>query len=525
MWRSLPAIPVPRSACERYLVGLMEEKAIRGVPWTMLSYSSTKAVTVLTMLVMAHLLPPEDFGLMAFAQITISFLNWFAGLSFSGTLIVRQELDARGRGTILTITLMTATASALLAIALSPLLAELFRQPRVKEVIPGFALVLVVGGIANFYESVLQRNMQFRRRFIALGAQAFTTASVSITLAVLGLGVWSLVIGQLASNGVYALLLFLFAAERITPRFQRSVVASVFRTGRGFLAQGVTEFVRGNIDSVMVGRLLGTTSLGYYSMASKLGDQTYWAIADPVAHVTFPAFARSRARGEDFRPSFLSVLRLVAIVGCFAGLVLTGAAEPFTRAVFGHKWLPMIGPLWILGVWAAIRPVSTTLGWVLNSVERAGVVGWISLAVLVPLVPGFVLAAHIGTMSAFACVVLADAILSLLILSGLVCRYIDLRVRDLWQALRPVVFASPPSWLAMFVAGRLIVGLPQIVVLLISVGAGATVYVGVMALVEPGIVKRVLDQVRRMLGLTPVPADVLVGEGDAYREQAIADRG
>lgn len=501
----------------------MEEKAIRGVPWTMLSYSSTKAVTVLTMLVMAHLLPPADFGLMAFAQITISFLNWFSGLSFSGTLIVRHELDARGRGTILTITLVTATASALLAIALSPLLAELFRQPRVKEVIPGFALVLVIGGIANFYESVLQRNMQFRRRFIALGVQAFTTASVSITLAVLGMGVWSLVIGQLASNGVYAVLLFLFAAERIMPRFQRSVVASLFRTGRGFLAQGVTEFVRGNIDSVMVGRLLGTTSLGYYSMASKLGDQTYWAIADPVAHVTFPAFARSRARGEDFRPSFLSVLRLVAVVGCFAGLVLTGAAEPFTRAVFGQKWLPMIGPLWILGVWAAIRPISTTLGWVLNSVERAGVVGWVSLVILVPLVPGFVLAAHIGTMSAFACVVLADTVLSLLILAGLVSHYVDVRVRDLWWALRPVLVAAVPSWLAMFAAGRLIVGLPAIVVLLVSVGAGAAVYVGVMTIVEPGMVARIRDQIRRMFGVVPPQTDPAAVEIEAYPEHAIVD--
>lgn len=504
----------------------MEEKAIRGVPWTVVSYSSTKLVTVLTMLVLAHLLPPADFGLMAFAQITISFLNWFAGLSFSGAVIVRQDLDERGRGTILTITMVSAVASALLAVALAPALAQLFKAPRVEEIIPGFALVLVLGGLANFYESVLQRNMQFRRRFIALGAQAATVASVSITLALLGFGVWSLVIGQLASNGIYALLLFVFAAERITPRFQRSVVMSVLRTGRGFFAQGVTEFVRGNIDSVMVGRLLGATSLGYYSMASKLGDQTYWAIADPVAHVTFPAFARSRARGEDFRSSFLSVLRLVAIVGCFAGLVLTGAAEPFTRVIFGPRWLPMIGPLWILGVWAAIRPISTTLGWVLNSVGRAGVVGWVSLVILVPLIPGFVIAAHIKTMDAFACVVLIDAIFSMLILSVLVCRYIDLRVVDLWRCLRPVMLAAAPSWIAMFAIGKLLSGSP-IVALGLAVGVGAAVYLGAMALVEPGILRRVHQQGLRMLGRRAQQSPGAAGSGveDVVEpDHAMADR-
>jgi len=503
----------------------MEEKAIRGVPWTMFSYASTKLVSVLTLLALARLLSPADFGVMAVAQIAVSFLNWFAGLSFAGTLVVRQDLDTRGRGTILTITMITTTTTALIAVALAPLVAELFHQPRVAGVLTGFAAVLVIGGLGNFYEAVLQRNMQFRKRFIALAAQAFSTAAVSITLAVLGAGVWSLVIGQLVGNSIFALLLFVFAAERIRPAFEREVLGSIIRTGRGFFAQGVTAFIRGNTDSVMVGRLLGTTSLGYYSMAARLGDQTYWAIADPVAHVTFPSFARSRAQGEDFRSSFLSVLRLVALVGCFAGVTLSGAAEPLTRALFGPRWLPMIGVLWIIGIWAAVRPIDATMSWLLNSVQRAGVVGWVSLVILVPLVPGFVLAAHFGTMTAFACVTLMDTILSFLILSGLACHYVELRPRDLWRSLRPVLLACPPAWLAMFACGHMLKPVLAIVALLASVSAGVVVYAVMLWILEPGFPSQVRAQVLRMFGRGAVPGGLEHQSDLLGPERTAADSG
>jgi len=250
----------------------------------------------------------------------------------------------------------------------------------------------------------------------------------------------------------------------------------------------------------VVARAFGTAKLGYYSMAYRLGDLSYWAISAPVAHVTFPAFTRSRHRGEDIRSSFLSVLRLTALVGIPFGIVLSAAAEPLTRALFGEKWLPMIGPLAVLGIWAAIRPIESMLGWLLNSIGRAGAVAWVWVAILVPLIPGLILATHLGGLSAVAIVVLGDTLASIAVLGFLVRRYADLQFRAMWGAVRPVILAGPAMWLASRVVGELIgdqhplVGFPAAVI------AGLGVYAAVISLFDRHLLPHAGSQVLRTFG-------------------------
>jgi PST family polysaccharide transporter len=330
--------------------------------------------------------------------------------------------------------------------------------------------------------------------------QSGTNAAVAISLAAAGAGVWSLVVGQLASYTAFAVSLMALSPYRVRPALERGVGRSLFQTSRAFFAEGIMAFIRANVDTVVVARAFGTAELGFYSMAYRLGDLSYWAISAPVAHVTFPAFTRGRDRGEDIRSSFLSVLRLTALVGIPFGIVLSAAAEPLTRAVFGEKWLPMIGPLAVLGIWAAIRPIESMLGWLLNSIGRAGAVAWVWVAILVPLIPGLILATHLGGLSAVAIVVLGDTLASIAVLGFLVRRYADLQFRAMWGAVRPVILAGPAMWLASRGVGELIgdqhalVGFPAAVI------AGLGVYAAVISLFDRDLLPRAGSQVLRTFG-------------------------
>ncbi len=141
----------------------------------------------------------------------------------------------------------------------------------------------------------------------------------------------------------------------------------------------------------------------------------------------------------DIRPPFLRVLGMVALVACPVGIIMSAAAEPFTRALFGTRWLPMIGPLTIMGLWAAVRQIDTTIGWLLNSLGRAGAVGWLSVLVLPPLIGGCILAAKLGGLTAVALVPLADTLLSAAVGSILAKRFVVLTYRAQWHAIRPAV--------------------------------------------------------------------------------------
>ena len=166
------------------------------------------------------------------------------------------------------------------------------------------SISVMVGGVASFYDSLLQSQLEFRRRFAGLATQTVSFTVVSITLAATGAGVWSLVVGQLVSQALFAIVLVVLAPRRVVPRWDGAIARRVFSTGQGFFTQGVTVFIRQNADTVIVGRAFSAAAVGYYSMAFRLGDLTYSALADPIARVTFPAFAAAtRARRTCGRSS------------------------------------------------------------------------------------------------------------------------------------------------------------------------------------------------------------------------------
>jgi PST family polysaccharide transporter len=484
----------------------MEEKAIRGVPWTFLSFAGPKGLAAVTTLVLARLLSPGDFGVMALAITATSFLYWIGDLGFAGTLILRQDLDRRAHGTLFTLMMSSSLLAALIALGVSPLAADLFHAPRLRGVLAALSAVLLIGGVSGFYDALLQRELEFRRRFAGYAAQSLSNATVAITLAAAGAGVWSLVAGQLASYLALAATFVALSPYRVRPRLERAAARNIFTSSRGFVVQGITLFIRQNIDTVAVGRAFGPRPLGFYSMAIKLGDLSYWTLAGPVAHVTFPAFSRSRHRGEDIRPSFLTVLPLLALVGVPFGILLSGAADPFVRAVLGHKWLPMVGPLTVLGLWAALRPIDSTLGWLLNSVGRAGSTAWVSLIVLVPLVPAFILATHVGRLSAVALVVLGDTLFSLGILSYLIHRHVGLPMRRLWSSLAPILAAAPIMWSVTWGVAHAVGPERPLAALAASALGGLAAYGAVLTLLDRTLLPRALGQILRTIGRAPAPS-------------------
>jgi lipopolysaccharide exporter len=481
----------------------VEERAVRGVPWTILAYAANKLVTVGTTLALARLLTPEDFGIVALAVLAVIALSFLRDLGLNGALVLRRDLDERAQGTMLALMLIMGTVLTAVLAAISPLAARLFDEPRLTNVLAVLSVTVLLGGFTWFYETVLQRELEFKKRFVSLSAQSLTYAIVALTLAALDAGVWSLVVGQLAGTVVFGVALVAVAPYHVVPRFDGEIAVDLLRSSRGFLAQGVTAFFQQNADYFAVGRILGAAQVGYYSLAYRLAELPYWAIADPVARVTFPAFARMRHRGEDVRSSFLSTLRLVALVSCPFGVVLSGAAEPFTAALLGDKWLPMVGPLAVLGIWGAVRPIQVTVAWLLNSVGQAGLMGVISVVVLVPLVPALLVAADRGGITAVAWVMLADMLVSLLVLGWFAARRGGVPVSQQARALAPVVLACVPAWLATRGAALALDDQPPLVALVASSLAGAAAYLAGVSVVAPGLLRKAAGQAARTLGRGP----------------------
>lgn len=475
----------------------MEEKAVRGVPWTMVTFALTRLLTLATMVVLARLLVPADFGVVALAILVIGVMGVVGDVGLGSTLVLRQDLDRHAQGTVFSLMLGMGVLAAALLAAISPLVARLLGEPRLTPLLAVLALSLVLNGVNWFYEPILLRELEFRSRFGAQVAQALGYTVTAVAFAVADAGYWSLVAGQLAGASLYAVALLRLTPYRVRPRLDRAVARDVLGTSRGFMAQGGLAFLRQNADYAAVGRVLGSAQLGVYSVAYRLSEIPSWAVADPVAKVTFPGFARMRARGEDVVPAFLSALHLVMLVTLPMGLILSAAAGPLTRVVFGERWLAMIGPLTVLGVWGAVRPLQVTLGWFVNSLGHPGRSALVSAAVVVPLFAATFLGAHLSGASAVACAMLGEVIVTSFAFAFVVRASAGLPLARIWRTIRPLVLAGVAAWIAV----RVVAGsVPDALAAAASAPVGLAVYLALAALLDRSGLRGAAAQLAEALG-------------------------
>lgn len=470
----------------------------RDVPWTFVSFGLTKAIALLTTVALAHLLDPSDFGLMALATLAFGALGLFQDLGLGATLVLRQDFEEKALETVLTLLIITSVAVMVIVLALTPVASSLLDQPRLNTILPVLSTTALFSTLAAFYDSMMQREMDFKRRFVGQTSQALSLALISIPLAIAGLGVWALVLGQVASMIVYSAVYLAIAPHRIRPGFDRGIAREAFVSGRGFLAQGWLAWINENIDYLLVGKLLGEAQLGFYSMAYRLSELTHFGIADPVAKVTFPAFARMRAKGEDIATSYLSALRLVALLACAVGGILSGAAAPFTLGIFGSNWAQMVAPLAVLGIWAALVPIQATIGWLLNSTGHAGSVGTLTAVILVPEIPLLIIAAHSST-AAVSWVILAQAAVSIPVLAHVVHRKLHIHIVPHIRALAPIALATGAAWLVSRLTANATDEIAPLVSLFFSVLLGVAAYSAIMAALDRDTLRLAARTANRMV--------------------------
>jgi O-antigen/teichoic acid export membrane protein len=481
----------------------MPAEALRGIPWTLLTYASTRVLTVLTTLALARLLVPADFGLFAMATLGMELLSVFSGLWLGAAMIVRPDMDRRAQGTVLTLLVGAGVLLALILAALSPLLAAFFEEPRLAGILLALAAVLLISGVNWFYETLLQRELAFRRRFVCQVARTVAFSAVALGLGAAGAGVWSLVLAYLVGYVVNAAALLILAPYRVRPSFDRREARLVLETGRGFLSQDLAVFLGENADYLAVGRILGPAQLGFYSMAFRQAELPHYAIAEPVGKVTFPAFAQMHHRDEDVRPVFLDTLRLMALVTFPIGILLSAAAVPFAVALFGADWAPMAGPLALLGIWAMLRPLQVTFGNLLNSLGRAALYGRVSIILLAPLCAGAFVAASLGGITAVAGVLLAHMGVFTAVLAIALGRRAGISLRDQVRALRPLAAAAAVSWPVTRGIATTSDSAPAAVALVAAVAGCLASYLATVALLAPGLLSGALAGAARALGRTP----------------------
>jgi PST family polysaccharide transporter len=474
----------------------LARSAARGVAWAFLATLAGKLVWLGGLAVLARVLAPEVFGLLAFGLVYVAYLEAIGDLGTSAALIYwpardRASRDETAQATFVVNLGMGAGFFAATQL-LAPAVAAFFHHPEAEPILRALAWAFPLKALGNTHDALLQKALRFRRRAIPELALAVAKTAAAVALALAGFGVWSLVWGQLLGLAAWTLVLWGVVDWRPGLRWPAERLRPVLAYGRGIVAVNVLAAVVHHVDLVVVGRMLGATALGFYQVASKLPEMTVTVAVWVVARVLFPTFARVAAAGGDLAAAYLAALRYTALATLPAAVGLALVAEPLVAVVYGSQWGPSGPLLRALAVYAGLRAVGSPAGDLLKATGRSGLLAVLAVVKAAVLVPALVLAAREGSLAVattLAGVTGATALLNLVVAS----RLAPAPPRRLLAALAPAV-AGTLAMAAALAPWHL--GSPPLAGpagLAVQVAVGATVYLLAVRVVAPDALRRALS--------------------------------
>ena len=352
-----PVVPPPAGHPEASGEPSLAARAAAGAQWLAVSAVAEKLLGFATTAVLARLLAPEQFGLYALAFVAMDALGALKNLGLDAAIVQRRDHEDRAADAAFLVLPFISGSLFLLLFLGAPLVAGWLGAPAVAGPLRGLGLALVVVGLGAVPNALLQKKLLFGARVTAnlLGAAAFS--AIAIALALAGWGVWSLVIAHLVRTAVTSGVLWLRVEWRPRWALDRTILREMLGFSTYVMAANLLSVAAVSADKVLVGRLLGPTSVGFYSLAYGLAFLFRGQVGPRLYQVAFPAFAEAQDDPERLRRGVLRVVQVLLSVALpFAALVGLLSKDLLTIA-YGPQWAvaaPVLAALAAGGAFAGL---------------------------------------------------------------------------------------------------------------------------------------------------------------------------
>jgi lipopolysaccharide exporter len=317
----------------------LSQGAWKGLQWT---YGASMVGSLLQVgytAAMGRLLSPVDFGVLAIALVFLRFGQYFAQMGVGPALIQSPTMNERKVRTAFAMNLVLSTAVTFLFVAIAGLAQNLLDDPSVVPVVRVMALGMVLGGLGTTAESLLRRELRFRRLAInQLLSFTIGYLLVGLSLAILGAGVWSLVAAHLSQTALNSILCFAARPHPVRGGWDRRESVLLISFGGRVSVISFTEFLGTSLDTLLIGRLAGGAALGQYNRAYLLVNLPLERLMQGVETVLFPAFSQIQDERERLGRVYRSALGVAAAVLIPVATGMAVASEALVRVVLGPQW-------------------------------------------------------------------------------------------------------------------------------------------------------------------------------------------
>lgn len=453
----------------------LRSRTVSSLIWKLFEQSASSVVSLIVQIVMARLLAPDEFGMLAIMLVFVNVGNVIVQSGLNTAIIQGPNVTERDYSTVFWMSLVVSLVLYLAVWGASPAIADYYSMADIVWPLRVLVLILIINAFNSIQEAIVARNLEFNKTARATVTASVTSGTMGIVAALLGAGLWALVIQQLLFQLVKSIVLAFQISWKPRLVFEPERAVVLFRFSWKLLVSGLIEQGYQSLSDLMIGKVFDSTNLGYVSQGKKYPQALGLMLDGAIQPVMLSAVARVQDDGEKVKRLARRALKTSTFLIAPAMTLFAFVAEPVVSLLLGERWLPCVPYLRMYCFVYALLPVHTTNLQVLNGVGRSDL--YLRLEVIKKIIGIAALC--------FTVFVLRDltAIVAGYVVTGIICTFVNAHPnkRVIGYSYLEQIRDILPAFALAIVAGALtypigFLGLPLLVTIILQSVSMAVVY-------------------------------------------------
>lgn len=306
--------------------------------WSFLEQCGVKVINLAVQIVLARLLAPKAFGVLAILLVVINVADAVAQSGMGSALVQRSDVNADSYTTAFWLSEAVAAAMYIVIFFAASTISAFYGMPDLVKYLRVMGLVLITNSANSIQRAYLQKNMDFKTLFRTNTFAALGSGAVGVACAIVGLGVWALVLQTMSLSIFACLALLKYVPWKPTLSFRRDQARSLFSYGWAMAATGIINVIYSGISELILGRTVSSGQLGLYSQGRKWPTAAISAGSNAIQNVMFPALAERKDNPEEFRHAMRRALVVGTYVMAPLSMCIAAMGEPLVLLLLGDKW-------------------------------------------------------------------------------------------------------------------------------------------------------------------------------------------
>ncbi|MCQ2123424.1 MAG: lipopolysaccharide biosynthesis protein [Fibrobacter sp.] len=320
----------------------LKQKTFKGVIWSAVERFSTQGVQFLFGILLARLLTPNDYGMIAMLTIFMAVSQTFIDSGFGNALIRKPDRNESDKATVFFFNIFMAAACYGIIFLAAPFVADFYNMPQLSDILRVLAINLIIQAFGSIQRLNLTIDLNFKTLAKVSLSGALVGGTAGLICAYNGLGVWSLVVQQMVTTSTRVVLFWILVRWRPRSFFNKTSFKNMFGFGSKLLASGLLNTVYDNVYDLIVGKVFSAATLGNFSRAAHFANFPSSNITGIFQRVTFPVLSKIQDDHEKLRTGYLKFLNMATLVVFPMMIGLAALAKPFILLVLTEKWVDAI---------------------------------------------------------------------------------------------------------------------------------------------------------------------------------------